>query len=110
MHVLFDLTTKTIAKYLRTYGVNFGGITHTSLSNNYSISPILLSLLIVVSVPAENHNIYPMNLSCQHVMKASPIITVHYSNNICTITAIQTTLTYVIKTTYSQGFRQNAGV
>jgi hypothetical protein len=34
MHVLFDLTTKTIAEYLRTYMVNFGGITHTSLSNN----------------------------------------------------------------------------
>jgi hypothetical protein len=55
MHVLFDLTTKTIAKYLWTYVVNFGGIIHTSLPNNYSISPIRLNLLIMVSVPAENH-------------------------------------------------------
>jgi hypothetical protein len=34
MHVLFDLTTKTTAKFLRTYAVNFGGKTHTTLSNN----------------------------------------------------------------------------
>jgi hypothetical protein len=34
MHILFDLTTKTTAEYLRTYAVNFGGITHTSLTNN----------------------------------------------------------------------------
>jgi hypothetical protein len=34
MHVLFDLTTKTIAEYFRTYVVNFGGITHMSLTNN----------------------------------------------------------------------------
>jgi hypothetical protein len=34
MHVLFDLTTKTIAEYLRTYVVNFSGIRHTSLTNN----------------------------------------------------------------------------
>jgi hypothetical protein len=34
MHVLFDLTTKTIAKYLRTYVVSFSGIRHTSLTNN----------------------------------------------------------------------------
>jgi hypothetical protein len=34
MHVLFDLTTKTIVEYLQTYVVNFGGITHTSLTNN----------------------------------------------------------------------------
>jgi hypothetical protein len=34
MHVLFDLTTQTTAEYLRTYVVNFGGITHTSLSSN----------------------------------------------------------------------------
>jgi hypothetical protein len=33
MHVLFDLTTKTIAEYLRTYVVSFGGIIHTSLTN-----------------------------------------------------------------------------
>jgi hypothetical protein len=35
-------------------------------------------------------------------MKASTIITVHYRNSICTITAVQTTLTYIIETTYSQ--------
>jgi hypothetical protein len=34
MHVLFDLATKTTAEYLRTYAVNFGGVTHTSLPNN----------------------------------------------------------------------------
>jgi hypothetical protein len=34
MHVLFDLTTKTIVEYLRTYVVKYGGIIHTSLSNN----------------------------------------------------------------------------
>jgi hypothetical protein len=67
----------------------------------------------VVSVPAEKPQykyIYSMNLSCQHVMKASPIITVHYRNSICTITAVQTTLAYVIETTYSRGVPQNAGV
>jgi hypothetical protein len=51
-----------------------------------------------------------MNLSCQHVMKASPNITIHYRNNICTITAVQTMLTYVIETTYSRGYHKNAGV
>jgi hypothetical protein len=30
-------------------------------------------------------------------MKASPIITVHYRNSICTITAVQATLAYVIE-------------
>jgi hypothetical protein len=82
MHVLFDLTTKTIAEYLQAY---------------------------VVSISAENHNLYPMNLPCQHVMKVSPIITVHYRNSICTITAVQTTLTYVIETTYSRGYRKMRG-
>jgi hypothetical protein len=50
-----------------------------------------------------------LNLSCQHVMKASPIITVHYRNSICTITAVQTTLTYVIEITYSRGYRKMRG-
>jgi hypothetical protein len=50
-----------------------------------------------------------MNLSCQHVMKASSIITVHYRNSICTITAVQTTLTYDIETTYSRGYRKMRG-
>jgi hypothetical protein len=100
---------KTIAEYLRTCMISFGGTIYTSLTNNWSINPVRLSLLIVVSVPAANHNIYPMNLSCQHVMKASPIITVHYSNSICTITAVQTTLTYVIETTYLRGYRKMRG-
>jgi hypothetical protein len=34
MHVLFDLPTKTIAEYLRTYVVNFSGIIHMSLTNS----------------------------------------------------------------------------
>jgi hypothetical protein len=42
-------------------------------------------------------------------MKASPIITVHYRNSICTITAVQTTLTYVVETTYSRGYRNMRG-
>jgi hypothetical protein len=29
---------KTIAEYLGTYAVNFGGITHTSLTNNYVLT------------------------------------------------------------------------
>jgi hypothetical protein len=67
----------------------------------------------VVSIPAKDHNIYiyiyPMNLSCQHVMKVSSIITVHYRNSICIITAVQTTLTYVAETTYSRGVPQKCG-
>jgi hypothetical protein len=43
-------------------------------------------------------------------MKASPIITVHYRNSICTITAVQTMLTYIVETTYSWGVPQYAGV
>jgi hypothetical protein len=50
-----------------------------------------------------------MNLSWQHDMKALPIITVHYRNSIYTITAVQTTLTYVIKQ-HIHGVPQNAGV
>jgi hypothetical protein len=50
-----------------------------------------------------------MNLSCQHVMKAFLIINVHYRNSIRTITAVQTTLTCVIETTYSQGYRKMRG-
>jgi hypothetical protein len=104
------LQPKTIAKYLRTCVVSFSGIIHTSLTNNWSISPIRLNFVTVASVPAENHNIYLRNLLYQHVMKASPIITVHYRNSICTITAVQTTLTYIIEITYSRGYRKNAGV
>jgi hypothetical protein len=34
MHVLFDLTTKTIAEYLWSYVVSFGGTIFKSLPNN----------------------------------------------------------------------------
>jgi hypothetical protein len=50
-----------------------------------------------------------MNLPWQHDMKAFPNNTVHYRNNICTITAVQTKLTYVIETTYSRGYRKIRG-
>jgi hypothetical protein len=50
-----------------------------------------------------------MNLSWQHDMKVSPNSTVHYRNSNCTITAVQTTLTYVIETTYSRGYRKMRG-
>jgi hypothetical protein len=52
---------------------------------------------------------YILNLSCQHIVKASPIITVHYRNSICIITAVQTTLTYVIEIMYSRGYRKMRG-
>jgi hypothetical protein len=51
-----------------------------------------------------------MNLSWQHNMKASPNSTVHYRNSIRTITAVQTTLTYVIETMYSRGYRKMRGM
>jgi hypothetical protein len=57
MHVLFDLAIQTIAEYLRTYMVSFGGIMHMSLTNIKLISPIRLNLLIMVSVSAKDHNI-----------------------------------------------------
>jgi hypothetical protein len=58
---------KTTAEYLRTYAVNFGGITHTSLTNNQSISPIRLNLLIVVSIPATDHMyIYEPFMAARH--------------------------------------------
>jgi hypothetical protein len=43
-------------------------------------------------------------------MKASPNNTVYYRNSIRTITAVRTTLTYVVKTMYSRGYHKNAGV
>jgi hypothetical protein len=52
------LNPKTTAEYLRTYAIRFGGITHTSLLNNQSIDPIRPNLLIVVIIPAKDHNIY----------------------------------------------------
>jgi hypothetical protein len=51
-----------------------------------------------------------MNLSSQHIMKASPNITVHYRNSICTITAVQTTVTYIIETTYSRSTAKYGGM
>jgi hypothetical protein len=42
-------------------------------------------------------------------MKAFPNSTVHYRNSICTITAVHTTLTYVIETTYLRGYREMRG-
>jgi hypothetical protein len=42
-------------------------------------------------------------------MKTFPNSTVRYRNTICTITAVQTTLTYVIETTYSRGYRKMRG-
>jgi hypothetical protein len=50
-----------------------------------------------------------MNLSWQHDMKASPNSTVRYTYSIYTITAVQTTLTYVIETTYSRGYLKMQG-
>jgi hypothetical protein len=50
-----------------------------------------------------------MNLSWQHDMKASPNNTVRYRNSICTITAVQTMLTYIIETMYSRGYRKMRG-
>jgi hypothetical protein len=59
MHVLFDLTTETIAEYPWAYVVNSGGIPIRLSLYNYSINPIRLNLLTVVSVPAEEHiNVY----------------------------------------------------
>jgi hypothetical protein len=50
-----------------------------------------------------------MNLPWQHDMKAFPNSIVHYRNSICTIIIVQTTLTYIIETTYSQGYRKMRG-
>jgi hypothetical protein len=80
--------------------INYGGTICSSLP----IIPgqkflFILAYLTVVSVPAENHNIYEPFMPA--LMKASSNITVHYRSSICTITAVQTMLTYVIETTYS---------
>jgi hypothetical protein len=49
-----------------TYASSSGGTIYSSLPIIASrISLLVLTYLIVVSVPAENHNEY-MNLSCQH--------------------------------------------
>jgi hypothetical protein len=51
-----------------------------------------------------------MNLSWQHGMKASPNSTVHYRNSICTITVVQTTLTYVVKQRIHRGTAKCGGM
>jgi hypothetical protein len=61
----------------------------------------------MVSVPAENHNIYEPSMPA--LMKASSNITVHYRNSICTITVVQTTLAYVIEATYSRNTAKCGG-
>jgi hypothetical protein len=109
MHVLHVLTLNIIAKYVWTYVISFGGTICSSLPIIASrISLFVLTYLIVVSVPAENHNIYEPSMKA--LMKASSNITVHYRNSICTITTVQMTLTYVIETTYSRGTAKCGGI
>jgi hypothetical protein len=93
-----------------TYASSFGGTIYSSLPIIASrISLFVLTYLIVVSVPAEKPQwIYGPFMPA--LMKASPNITVHYRNSICTITAVQTTLTYVIETTYSQDTAKCGGI
>jgi predicted benzoate:H+ symporter BenE len=68
----------------------------------------ILAYLTVVSVPTENHNIYEPFMPA--LMKASLNITVHYRSSICTITAVQTTVTYVIEATYSWNTAKCGGI
>jgi hypothetical protein len=99
---------KIIAKYVWTYVISFGGTIYPSLPIIASrISLFVLTYLIVVSIPAANHNIYEPSMP--PLIEASSNITVHYRNNICTITAVQMTLSYVIETTYSRGYRKMRG-
>jgi hypothetical protein len=101
MHVLRVLTTQNNCQYVWTYVISSDGTICSSLPIIASrISLFVLTYLTVVSVPAENHNIYEPSMPA--LMKASSNITIHYRNSICTITAAQTTLTYVIETTYSR--------
>jgi hypothetical protein len=109
MHVLHVLTIQIIAKHVWTYVISFGGTIYSSLPIIASrISLFALTYLTVVSVPAENHNKYEPFMPA--LMKASSIITVHYRNSICTITAVQTTLPYVIETTYSKDTAKCRGI
>jgi hypothetical protein len=97
-----------IAKYIWTYVISFGATIYSSLPIIASrISLFVLTYLTVVSVPAENHNIYEPSMPA--LMKASSNITVHHRNSIYTITAVQTTLTYVIETTYSRNTAKCGG-
>jgi hypothetical protein len=109
MLVLRVLTTQIIAKYVCTYVISFGGTIYSSLPIIASrISLFVLTYLTMVSVPAENHNIYEPSMPA--LMKASSNITVHYRNSIYTITAVQTTFTYVIETTYSRNTAKCGGI
>jgi hypothetical protein len=95
-------------QYTWTYAINSGGTICSSLPIiTNRISLFLLAYLIVVSVPAENHIVDEPFMPA--LMKASSNITVHYRNSICTITAVQTTLSYVIETTYSRNTAKCGG-
>jgi hypothetical protein len=108
MHVLRVLTFKTTANILWTYTINSGGAICSSLPIiTNRISLFVLTYLIVVSVPAENHIVDEPFMPA--LMKASSNITVHYRNSICTITAVQTTLSYVIEITYSRNTAKCGG-
>jgi hypothetical protein len=108
MHMLRVLTTQNNCQYVWTYVISSGGTICSSLPIIASrISLFVLTYLSVVSVPAENHNRYEPSMPA--LMKASSNSTVHYRNSICTITTIQTTLTYVIETMYSRGYRKMRG-
>jgi hypothetical protein len=103
MHVLRVLTTQNNCQYVWAYVISSGGTICSSLLIIASrLSFFILTYLTVVSVPAENHNIYEPFMPA--LIKASSNITVHY-----TITAVQTMLTYVIKTTYSRSYRKMRG-
>jgi hypothetical protein len=100
---------KIIAKYVWTYVISYGGTICSSLPIIVSRKFLfVLAYLTVVSVPAENHNIYELFMPA--LMKASSNITVHYRNSICTITAVQMMLTYVIETTYSWNTTKCGGI
>jgi hypothetical protein len=109
MLVLRILTTQIIAKYVWTYVISFGGTIYLSLPIIASrISSFVLTYLTMVSVPAENHNIYEPSMPA--LMKVSSNITVHYRSSICTITTVQTMFTYFIETTYSWNTAKCGGI
>jgi hypothetical protein len=99
MHVLRILTAQNncqICLDLRDHGTIYSSLPIIASR----ISLFILTYLTVVSVPAENHNIYEPSMPA--LMKASSNITVHYRNSIRTITTVQTTFSYVIEATYSR--------
>jgi hypothetical protein len=108
MHILHVLTTQHNCQICWIYVISFGGTICSSLPIIASrTSLFILTYLTMVSVPAEKHYIYEPSMPA--LMKASSNITVHYGNSFCTITAVQTTLAYVIETTYSRGYRKMWG-